>query len=88
MENVDVSEDDVLERREDVIHGYRVEYDRLRSNWSAYTLDLPVILVTGPSYEHCRQQMIEEIPAHLAFLAQDAKERPWLYEEKPRRHRR
>jgi predicted RNase H-like HicB family nuclease len=40
---------------------------------------LPVILVTGPSYEHCRQQMSEEIPTHLESLREDRAERPWLY---------
>jgi predicted RNase H-like HicB family nuclease len=79
VESVDVDRDEVPEQSEDLIHGYRVLYERLPSNWSAYTPGLPVIVVTGPTYEHCRQAMAEEIPAHLESLREDRAERPWLY---------
>ena len=64
---------------EDQMHGYRVLYEQLPSNWSAYTPDLPVILVTGATREQCEQQMAEAIPFHLEGLREDRAERPWMY---------
>jgi predicted RNase H-like HicB family nuclease len=69
----------VLSSEEGAVHGYRVLYEQLPSNWSAYTPDLPVILVTGATREECERQMTEAIPLHLESLRQERAERPWLY---------
>ncbi|MGH2345572.1 MAG: type II toxin-antitoxin system HicB family antitoxin, partial [Chloroflexota bacterium] len=71
--------DCVISSEQGIIQGYRVLYEQLPSNWSAYTPDLPVILVTGKTREEVDQQMNEAIPLHLASLLEDRAERPWLY---------
>jgi predicted RNase H-like HicB family nuclease len=71
--------DQAISRGEGIVKGYRVLYEQVPSNWSAYTPDLPVILVTGETREECERQMAEAIPAHLEGLREDREERPWLY---------
>jgi predicted RNase H-like HicB family nuclease len=70
---------DVISSEEGYVQGYRVLYEQLPSNWSAYTPDLPVILVTGPSRAACERLIAEAIPLHLEGLREDRAERPWLY---------
>lgn len=60
------------------MQGCRVLYEQLPANWSAYTPDVPVILVTGGSREECARAMGEAIPLHLALLCEDRAARPWL----------
>jgi predicted RNase H-like HicB family nuclease len=71
--------DRAISSEEGTVLGYRVLYEQLPSSWSAYTPDLPVILVTGATREECEQQMTEAIPFHLEGLREDREERPWLY---------
>lgn len=71
--------DRVISTSEGTVQGYRVLYEQLASNWSAYTPDLPVILVTGATREECERQMAEAIPFHLEGLREDREQRPWLY---------
>lgn len=69
----------VISTSEGVVQGYRVLYEQLPSNWSAYTPDLPVILVTGATRQQVELEMAEAIPFHLEGLREDRAERPWLY---------
>lgn len=71
--------DSLVSSEEGVVHGFRVLYEQLPSNWSAYTPDLPVILVTGQTREEVERLMREAIPLHLEELRKDREERPWLY---------
>lgn len=71
--------DSVISAEESEVMGWRVLYEQLPANWSAYTPDLPVILVTGESREECERLMAEAIPLHLDALKRDREERPWLY---------
>ena len=62
------------------IDTYRVVYHQLRHNWDAYALDLDGVIATGRTREEVERHMREAIPLHLAALAEDRLERPWLYE--------
>ena len=68
-----------IRTKENTVSGFRVLYEELHSNWTAFTPDLPIILVTGSSYEEVVQLMREAIPAHIEELRKDREERPWLY---------
>jgi predicted RNase H-like HicB family nuclease len=71
--------DSVPSSEEGTIDGFRVLYEQLPSNWSAYTPDLPVILVTGETRAEVERPMGQAIPLHLEELRRDRAERPWLY---------
>jgi predicted RNase H-like HicB family nuclease len=61
------------------IDGYRVIYEQGPGNWSAYSPDLPGCVSTGATREEVEQHMGEAIPFHLEGMAEDRRERPWLY---------
>ena len=61
------------------IDGFRVVYEQLPHNWCAYSPDLDGVITTGTSREDVERNMREAIPFHLEGMAQDRKERPWLY---------
>lgn len=62
------------------IDGYRAVYHRLPHNWGAYSPDLDGVVTTGSTRDEVERNMREAIPLHLAALADDRRERPWLYE--------
>ena len=66
------------------VDGYRVVYSQLPHNWAAYSPDLPGVITTGKTLEKTERNMHEALPFHLEGLAEDRRERPWLYEEQPR----
>jgi len=76
----DQNTDTIISSEEGRVQGRRVLYEQLATNWSAYTPDLPVILVTGESREECERLMGEAIPLHLESLREDCAQRPWLYQ--------
>jgi predicted RNase H-like HicB family nuclease len=63
------------------IDGYRVVYQQLPRNWTAYSPDLDGVISTGATREDVERNLREAIPFHLEGLARDRAERPWLYAE-------
>lgn len=68
-----------IHSKEGMVQGFRVLYEQLPSNWSAYAPELPVVLVTAETREEAERLMCEAIPLHLEELRIDREERPWLY---------
>ena len=57
----------------------RVVYHRLPHNWDAYSPDLDGVITTGTTREDLEHNMREALSLHLEVLAEDRRERPWLY---------
>ena len=77
----DQDSDTVLGSAESYVLGYRVSYEQLASNWSAFTPELPTIIVTGETFESAERLIAEAITLHVESLLEDREKRPWLYTE-------
>ena len=47
---------------------YAVIFEEAESNWAAYVPDLPGCMTTGKTFEETKQNIREEIEAHLRTL--------------------